>query len=120
MSRIDTYSFEWSEHAISNDFSASSGGEETDSLVLSCLGAKGSLVNVLEHLVETELSEALARVTHKGCVPSEGESLGALSSVDSLESVGDALVESRVNLNINFGLVSLYVWSGFAPKRYLI
>ncbi len=42
------------------NLSASGGGQETDGLVLSSLGTEGPLVNILEHLIETELSEATA------------------------------------------------------------
>jgi hypothetical protein len=65
-----TYSLEGSKECVGNDFSASRGSQETNSLVLSSLGSENPLVNILEHLVETELSETLSRVTNKGSVPS--------------------------------------------------
>jgi hypothetical protein len=66
----NTYSLEGSEESVSDDLSASRRGEETDCLVLGSLGTEEPLVNILEHLVETELSEALARVTKESGVPS--------------------------------------------------
>lgn len=67
-------------------------------ILCSILGSNRPLVHVLEHLVETELSEALGRVANQSYVPSNGEALEPLISVDSLESVGDALVELGISL----------------------
>jgi hypothetical protein len=94
----NTYCLEGCEHGVGDDLSACGGGEETDGLVLLSRGAEGLLVDILEDFVETELSEALARVANESCVPPDGEALNTLSSVDSLESVGHALVESGVSL----------------------
>ena len=94
----NTYCLEGSKEGVGDDLSAGGGGEETDGLVLSSLGAESLLVDILEDFVETELSEALGRVADEGCVPSDGESLKSLSSVDSLESVRDALVQGGISL----------------------
>ena len=66
----NTYCLEGSKEGVSNNLSAGGGGQETNGLVLSGLGSEHPLVNVLEHFVETELSETLARVADQGCVPS--------------------------------------------------
>jgi len=65
-----TYCLEGSEEGVGNDLSASRSGQESESLVLGSFGAEDPLVNILEDFVETELSEALSRVTQKGGVPS--------------------------------------------------
>jgi len=104
----DLDGFKGSEEGVSDDLSAGGGSKETKGLVLSSLGSESPLVDVLEHLVETELSEALSRVAEEGCVPSDGEALKTLGSVDGLETIGDALVKSRVSLKIKLVRVQLY------------
>ena len=65
-----TYGFPWAEENISDDLSASGGDEETDSLVLCSLLSKNTLVDILEHFVESELSEALETVANERGEPS--------------------------------------------------
>jgi hypothetical protein len=99
LNRGSTYGLEGSEEGISDDLGAGGGAEEANSLVLGGLGAESPLVDVLEHLIEAELSEALSGISDEGGVPADGEALKALSPVDGLESIGDALVEGGVSLN---------------------
>ena len=65
-----TYGFPGAEENISDDLSAGGGDEETDSLVLCGLLSKNTLVHILEHFVESELSEALGTVANEGGEPS--------------------------------------------------
>ena len=67
---LATYGFPWAEENISDDLGAGRGDEETNSLVLGGLLSKSCLVDILEHLVESELSEALKTVADKGWEPS--------------------------------------------------
>jgi len=99
LNRRCTYGLEGSEEGVGDNLSAGGGAEEAHGLVLSGLGAKSPLVDVLEHLIEAELSEALEGIANQGGVPADGEALKALSPVDGLESIGDALVESGVSLH---------------------
>ena len=65
-----TYGFPWAEEDVSNDLGASGGYQETDSLVLSGLVSKSALIDILEHFVESELSEALETVANERGEPS--------------------------------------------------
>ena len=65
-----TYGFHRAEHGISNDLGAGGGDEETNGLVFSGLLTKGISVDILEHLIESELSKALQSVTNEGWGPS--------------------------------------------------
>ena len=67
---MSTYSFPWAEKDIGDDLSAGGGHEETNSLVLVGLLAEGTSVDILEHLVESELSESLEAVSNEGWEPS--------------------------------------------------
>jgi hypothetical protein len=56
--------FPWAEQDISDDFCTGGGDGKTYSLVLSgILCAHRALVDILEDFIETELSEALHRVS---------------------------------------------------------
>merc|ERR1712156_1267788 len=87
------------EEDVGNDLSAGGGDKETDSLVLIGLGTEGSPVDILEHFVEAELSEALHAVADESGEPSESEALETLLSVDRPEAVRNTLVETRVSLH---------------------
>ena len=66
---LATYGFPWAEENISDDLSAGRGDEETDSLVLGGLLSKSCLVDILEHLVESELSESRGGVANESGEP---------------------------------------------------
>ena len=93
-----TYGFPGAEQDVGDDLGAGGGNEEAHGLVLRSLRAESELVDVLEHLVEAELSEALSRVANESREPAEGETLEALSGVDLSETVTDRLVETGVSL----------------------
>ena len=63
-----TYCFPWAEETIGDDLSACGGNSESKSLILLDLLVRshGVSVNVLEHLVESEFTESLERVTNPG------------------------------------------------------
>ena len=65
-----TYGFPWAEESIGDNLSASRGDEETDSLVLSGLITESISVDVLEHLIESELSESLETISNESWGPS--------------------------------------------------
>ena len=67
---VVTYGFEWAEEAISNDLSASGGEGESKSLVLGDVVTGGISVDILEDLIESELSETLSGVSEEGWSPS--------------------------------------------------
>ena len=67
---MDTYGFPWAEEHVSDDLSAGRGDEEADSLVLSGLFSENALIDILEHFVESKLSEALETVANKRGEPS--------------------------------------------------
>ncbi len=86
------------EEAISDDLSAGRGKEETDCLVLLGLGAEDVFVDILEDLVEAELSETLHGVADDGGLPSEEESFNSCLSLDGGQSVAQRLVDLGVDL----------------------
>jgi len=55
-------------------------------------------VNILEDLVESELSESLSRVTDESGSPSNCESFHAVGCLDFSESISDSTVKSWVGL----------------------
>merc|ERR1719195_1037327 len=55
----DLQGFHWAKHNISDDFGTSRGDKETNSLALSSLFTKSTSIDILEHLIESELSESL-------------------------------------------------------------
>ena len=63
-----TYSFPWAEETIGDNFSTCRGKGETESLIFLdfLIRSHGVSVNVLEHLIETEFTESLERVTNPG------------------------------------------------------
>jgi hypothetical protein len=63
-----TYCFPWAEETIGDDLGACGGNSESKSLILLDLLVRshGVSVNVLEHLVESEFTESLERVTNPG------------------------------------------------------
>ena len=67
---VVTYGFEWAEEAIGNDLSASGGEGESKSLVLGDVVTGGISVDILEDLIESELSETLSGVSEEGWSPS--------------------------------------------------
>ena len=67
---MDTYGFPWAEEDVSDDLSAGRGDEETDSLVLCGLLSKNALIDILEHFIESKLSEALGTVADERWEPS--------------------------------------------------
>ena len=67
---IVTYGFPWAEETISDKLSTGRGDGETESLVLLGVLTSGGLVDILEDLVETELSETLSGVSNEGWCPS--------------------------------------------------
>lgn len=69
-----TYGFKWAEEAISDDLSAGRGDSETECLVLGNVITSSSSVDILEDLVETELSETLSGVSEESWGPSLKES----------------------------------------------
>ena len=67
---LDLESFHGAESDIGNELSGGRGKGETNSLVLDgVLGASGHAENILEHLVETELAEALGTVSDESGEP---------------------------------------------------
>ena len=67
---VVTYGFHWAEETIGNDLSAGRGDSETDSLVLGNVVTGGPSVDILEDLIESELSETLSGVTEESWSPS--------------------------------------------------
>ena len=67
---MDTYGFPWAEEHVCDDLSAGRGDEEADSLVLSGLFSENALIDILEHFVESKLSEALETVADERGEPS--------------------------------------------------
>ena len=65
-----TYGFEWAKEAISDDLSACGVDSKSKSLVLGNVVTGGSSVNILEDLIESELSETLSGVTEESWSPS--------------------------------------------------
>ena len=61
-----TYGFPWAEEDIGNDLGTSRGESETDGSVLWLVITSGGSVDILEDLIETELTETLGGVTDKG------------------------------------------------------
>ena len=94
-----TYGFEWAKEAISDDLSACGGDSESNSLVLGNVVTGGRSVDILEDLIESELTETLSGVSEEGWSPSEGESLEAFSSLDLSETITNSGVESWGSLN---------------------
>mmetsp|Transcript_13057 Transcript_13057/g.22034 ORF Transcript_13057/g.22034 Transcript_13057/m.22034 type:complete len:302 (+) Transcript_13057:28-933(+) len=96
----DLEGLEGAEEAVSNDFGAGGGEGESDSLVLlGVLLAGDASVDILEDLVESELSESLGGVSNEGGEPSNGESLESLLGLDLSESISDSAVESGTGLH---------------------
>lgn len=67
---VVTYGFHWAEETIGNDLSTGGGDSETNSLVLGDVVTGGPSVDILEDLIESELSETLSGVTEEGWSPS--------------------------------------------------
>ena len=67
---VVTYGFHWAKETIGNDLSTGGGKSETDSLVLGNIVTGGPSVNILEDLIETELSESLSGISNKSWSPS--------------------------------------------------
>ena len=67
---MTTYGFPWAEEDVSDDLGASGRDQETDSLVLRGFLSKSALVHILEHFIESELSEALETVANERGEPS--------------------------------------------------
>ena len=63
-----TYCFPWTEETIGNDLSACGGYGETESLIFLdvLFRTSGASIDILEHLIETEFTESLERVTNPG------------------------------------------------------
>jgi|TARA_B110000503_G_C6881082_1_gene302708 hypothetical protein len=96
---VVTYGFEWAKEAISDDLSTCGGDSESNSLVLGNVVTGGRSVDILEDLIESELTETLSGVSEEGWSPSEGESLEAFSSLDLSETITNSGVESWGSLN---------------------
>lgn len=64
-----TYCFPGSEETIGDDLSAGGGGEETEGLILLSVLSESTLVDILEDLIETKLSEALSGVPDQSRSP---------------------------------------------------
>ena len=65
-----TYGFPWAQENIGDDLSASGGDGESEGSVFWLVLTSSGSVDILEDLVETELSETLSGVSHKGWSPS--------------------------------------------------
>ena len=65
---VVTYGFHWAEETIGNDLSACGGECESESLIFLdfLFRSHGVSINVLEHLIESEFTESLERVTNPG------------------------------------------------------
>lgn len=94
-----TYRFPRAQQNICDELGASRRESPADRLVLGGTGAGSIRVDVLEDLVEAELSEALEGVADEGRPKSDTEALEALGCVDLLEAIADTGVKTRVSLN---------------------
>ena len=94
-----TYRFPWAQQNVCDELGAGRRDSPANRLVLGGVGTGSTCVNVLEDLIEAELSEALEGVADEGWQKSDAEALEALRSVDLLEAVADTGVKTRVSLN---------------------
>jgi hypothetical protein len=66
-----TYSFPWAQKGVGDNLSGGGGNSEADGLVLlGLLLSNDAFEDILEDLVETELSEALSGISNEGWGPS--------------------------------------------------
>ena len=91
-----TYCFPWAEETIGDDLSACGGNGETEGLIFLDLFwcSHGVSVDILEHLVETEFTESLERVTNPGWEETDSETLCSIGLHDLAESIADTLVHT--------------------------
>ena len=93
-----TYSFPWAKKDVSNELGRSGGNGPADDLVLGGVLTSSRGIDILEDLIETELSEALGTVSNEGWGPADGETLEALSGGNLLKSITDGFVHAWVSL----------------------
>ena len=96
-----TYSFPGAQEDIGDELSTSRGNGPADSLVLGGVLTCSGGVDILEDLVETELSKALSRIANQRGGPAKSEALETLGSPNLSEAITDALVETRECLKEN-------------------
>ena len=65
----DTYGLPRAEESVGDHLGAGRRDQEAHGLILGSLLAESRLVHILEHLVETELAEALSAVANQGGEP---------------------------------------------------
>jgi len=94
------------EEDISDNFSTGGRNSPSNSLILdSVLLSNGSGEDVLEDLIESELSESLSRVTDECGSPSSGESSESLSDLDLVNSISNGVEEMMIDTGDKKGTV---------------
>jgi len=88
--------FPWAEETIGNDLSACGGYGETESLIFLdvLFRTSGASIDILEHLIETEFTESLERVTNPGWDEAGRETNHSFGFVNLGESISYTLVHT--------------------------